>query len=58
MLRPSLLRRRTGERLTEEGRTDLRGEGVPEEGGASMKAVVVCREPARVSRSRALGVRE
>ena len=53
MLRLSLLLRRTGEVWTDEGRTRLRGEGDLGEGeGGSMKAVVVCREPARVSRSR------
>ena len=59
MLRLSLLLRRTGETWVEEGRTRLRGEGDlgEGEGGGSMKAVVVCRDPARASRSRALGGR-
>ena len=53
-LRLSLLLRRTGEARVGEGRARLRGEGDLGEGG-SMKTVVVCREPARVSRSRGGG---
>jgi hypothetical protein len=59
MLGLSLLPCRTGEAWVEEDRTRLRGEGDlgEGEGEGSMKAVVVCRDPARVSRSRDLGDR-